>query len=288
MKKILKNIFSIIFQIMLLLLSVTLPLFAFNFDTSNMLTVVSLLFAILIGFFIAAATSNYLRLQTLISDEDASLMSIFDLIKIIQPSVEKKCSDLIDKYMIAALDYDQLDYFMATSTEFNNLSSMINKVSPSDGKGVTLLQNLQDVKGNIVSIRQEALVLVKRAVTSRHWFILISLAVIISIVLLGLRDGSMLVSSLVGLTLIALYQTLNLLYKIDSNTFLADKLAYEVPQKVFLTIGQTKYYPESVMNEELRKSLEKENYRVGFYKDFSKSMEKRIKMIKKAKQANVS
>lgn len=282
-KRLFKKSFSIIFQIILLLLAITLPIFNFNFDISNMLTVVALLFAILIGFFIAAATSNYLRLQTLISNEDASLMSIFDLVKILQPTAVKKITDLIDKYMIAALDYDLLDYFVATSAEFDNLLKAINKIEPSDRRKEALLQNLQSIKSNIVSIRQEALVLIKKAVTARHWFILISLASIISVILLGLRDGNILVSFLVGLTLVALYQTLNLLYKIDSNAFLANQLAYEVPQKVFLAIGRTKYYPENAMNKKLKKSLKNETYRVGFYKNFSKSMEKKIEIIKALK-----
>jgi len=78
---------------------------------------------------------------------------------------------------------------------------------------------------------------------------------------------------------VALYQTLNLLYKIDSNEFLAERLAYEAPQKVFLAIGQTKYYPEHVINEKLKKSLEKENYRVGIYKKLPETMEKDIKLV---------
>lgn len=280
MQKIFKSSLSVMFQVVLFLSAISLPIFKFSFDISNMLTVVSLLFAILIGFFIAAATSNYLRLQTLISDEDASLISIFDLVKIIQPSARKKFASLIDKYMIAALDYDQLDYFMETSAEFDNLLNAIGKIVPLNGKGIALLQNLHNIKSNIVSIRQEALILIKRAITGRHWFILISLASILSVILLGLRDGSVLVSLLIGLTLIALYQTLNLLHKIDSNAFLADKLAYEVPQKVFQAIGQAKYYPETALNDELKKTLKNENYRVGIYDDFSKSMKKKIKIIK--------
>lgn len=268
---------------MILLIAIILPIFNFNFDISNMITVVALLFAILIGFFVAAATSNYLRLQTLISNEDASLISIFDLVKILQPSAEKKFRDLIDKYMIAALDYESLDYFAATSSECDNLLNAINEVAPFNDQGMPLLQNLQNIKSNIISIRQEAMVLIKRTVTVRHWFILISLASIVSVILLGLRDGSILVSLLVGLTLIALYQILSLLHKIDSNMFLADQLSYEVPQKVFLAIGQTKYYPENAMNKKLKKSLETENYRIGVYNNFSSNLDKKIKKIKAIK-----
>jgi len=279
---VIKKIISIIFQISILLLVVMLPIFKFNFDASIILSAVALLFTILIGFFIAAATSNYLRLQTIISNEDAILISIFDLVKILQPSSEKKFRKLIDEYMIAALDYSLLDYFETTSAELDGFLVAIDKVKPVDQRADSLLQNLQNLKSNIVAIRQEALVLAKRIVTAQHWFVLISLVSIMTVILLGLRTEDVFGSLLIGVIIIALYQTLNLLYKIDSNEFLADRLAYEAPQKVFLAIGKTKYYPETAIDNKKRKILGKENYRIGIYKDFSKSMEKKIRLIKAA------
>ena len=284
MKKIFEKSISIIFQALLLLLAVTLPIFNFDFDIASILTVVTLLFAILVGFFIAATTSNYLRLQTVISDEDASLISIFSLVKTLQPSAKKKIGDLIDKYMIAALDYDLLDYMEPTSKEVADLVSAIENIAPSNKNTAALLQNLHDIKRNIISIRQESLVLIKRIVTARHWFILVSLSAIISVILLSIRNGSIITSLLIGLIMITLYQTLRLLYQIDSSSFLAGQLAYEAPQKVFLAIGRHRYYPESIVDEKIKAYLKNETYRVGVYKNFPETMEKEIKIIKVIKR----
>ncbi|MFZ2188873.1 MAG: hypothetical protein WAV73_04895 [Candidatus Moraniibacteriota bacterium] len=274
---------SIIFQLALFFLALLLPAFKFDFDISTILTVVTLLFTILVGFFIAAATSNYLRLQTIISDEDASLISLFGLVKILQPTMVKKIRNSIDKYMIAALDYGLLDYAEYTSGEVDALLSTIDEVTPSKKHTESLIQNLHNIKVNIISIRQEMAVLIKRIVTARHWFILVSLAAIISVILLSLRSGNIITSSLIGLIMITLYQTLRLLHQIDSNLFLASQLAYEVPQKVFLAIGQLRYYPEYALSRKTKKALKNECYRVGLYKNFPETMEKKIKIISPAK-----
>lgn len=274
-----KNIF-LLFNLVILLFVIFFPSFTFDFDISTILTVVTLLFTILVGFFIAAATSNYLRLQTIISNEDANLISIYDLVKILQPSAKKKVGNLIDEYMISALDYDLLNYIDPTSKETQKLFRAIDKIIPSSEQNLSLIQNLQTIKSTIVSLRQEAEILVKRIVTKRHWFILITLTIIISVILLSLRSGSIANSLLMSLIIITLYQTLRLLHQIDSNEFLADQLAYITPQKVFLAIEKHKYFPETALDEKIKKTLVNETYRVGVYKNFPETMEKKIKIVR--------
>lgn len=185
--------------------------------------------------------------------------------------------------MIAALDYGLLDYSEYTSGEVDALLNTIDEVTPTKKHTESLIQNLHNIKVNIISIRQEMAVLIKRIVTARHWFILVSLAAIISVILLSLRSGNIITSSLIGLIMITLYQTLRLLHQIDSNLFLASQLAYEVPQKVFLAIGQLRYYPEYALSRKIKKALKNERYRVGLYKNFPETMEKKIKIVKPSK-----
>lgn len=52
-----------------------LPLFEIGDNLSSLVSATSTVFAIVAGFFIADAMSNYLRLQTLIAEENAALMS---------------------------------------------------------------------------------------------------------------------------------------------------------------------------------------------------------------------
>ena len=283
--KAIKAFAPFLFQIAIFAMALFLPFFSLQFDANTILTSVALLFTILIGFFIAAATSNYLRLQSLISSEDAQLITIFEIVTAVQPSAQKEIAELIDKYMIAILDFDLLGYTSSTMKEFNALSTAISKVQPSSDLGMALMQNLYNARSSLTSIRQESLVSFKKTVSMYHWFILISLAIVIAFILIGLRED--LVSScIIGLSLIALYQALNLLYKIDSCTFLAIRLGYENPQEVFLAIGRPKYYPEhAISRKKIKKVLENETiYRVGFYEDFPKTYNKKIRTFNKIKE----
>ncbi|OGY85374.1 MAG: hypothetical protein A2233_04925 [Candidatus Kerfeldbacteria bacterium RIFOXYA2_FULL_38_24] len=256
-----------------------IPLFLLQLDVTALLTFVSLFFAILVGFFIAAATSNYLRLQTLISAKNATLISVYEFVKAIKPAKTKKIISAIDAYMIKILDYELLDYASNTEKEFTDIIHIIDDIKTKNAREENLLPYVITKKCELISQIQEMTLVSKTIVSPRHWFILTSLAVMIAILLLMLRDGTLIISFMTGLVFIAIYQTLMLIHEIDSNIFLAHKLSYENPQQVFRAIGKVNYYPESAITNKLVKSHVTE-YRVGVYKDFPKSLEKKIHFIK--------
>jgi hypothetical protein len=64
----------------LFLIPFLLPLFGIS-TVGALVTPTSSIFAIVAGFFIADAMSNYLRLQTLIAEENASLISMAESAK---------------------------------------------------------------------------------------------------------------------------------------------------------------------------------------------------------------
>lgn len=277
-----KKIFSILFQCGLVSLPLILPVFSLNFESSNILTAVSLLFAILIGFFVGASTSNYLKLQSLISNEDARLISVFQMVKVVQPKAAKKIANCIDDYMISSLDYEFLNYVRPVTKEFNALIKTIDSIRPTDPSVGMLLQNIHSAKTDLMAIRQETALSVKAIVSRRHWLILIMLALVIAFILMSLRTGGVVPSLLIGLILVVMYQTLYLLHAIDTNDFLAQKIAYENPQYVFQSIGKQQYYPEHALMiyPQLKKSLNKENYRMGCYTNYSESFSKKIILVK--------
>jgi hypothetical protein len=278
-----KNAAKIFFALTIFFISFALPRFNLEFDVPTVLTSISLLFAILIGFFIAAATSNYLNLQSAISKEDSCLISIYELVKIIVPSASKKISKSIDNYMIAALDYDLLDYAANTVSEFKALTNEIDNICITDKTNHVLIQNLQIAKGDLVSYRMASILATQKIVSQKHWIILIALSTLIAIMLLSLRNGGFLGSLLIGMTIFAIYETLLLLYEIDSNSFLADKIGYDIePQSVFRAIGAISYYPECALKIIDKKKLGSK-YRVGVYTNYPASFEKKIRLIDNSK-----
>jgi len=199
------------------------------------------------------------------------------------PSASKKISKSIDNYMIAALDYDLLDYAANTFSEFKALTNEIDKICISDKTNHVLIQNLQIAKGDLISYRMAGILATQKIVSQKHWTILIALSALIAIMLLSLRNDGILGSFLIGMTIFAIYETLLLLHEIDSNSFLADKIGYDIePQSVFRAIGATSYYPESALKIIDKKKLGNK-YRVGIYTNYPASYEKKIKLINNSK-----
>lgn len=62
----------------------------FDFDMSKILSTTTTLFSILVGFFIASAMSNFLRLKTLISSETGGLFSVCKFADLIDENLGKE------------------------------------------------------------------------------------------------------------------------------------------------------------------------------------------------------
>ncbi|KKW36644.1 MAG: hypothetical protein UY81_C0019G0005 [Candidatus Giovannonibacteria bacterium GW2011_GWA2_53_7] len=254
------------------------PLFVFSFDAPTILTMISLLFTIFVGFFFAAATSNYLRLQTLISTEDATLISLYNLSRQIDPQKTKAVAQAIDEYMIAVLDYPILTYAPFVRREMAAVVDAVDRITCTEAQDVAILQILQQTKISLFSLNSEAAITTKRVVSPSHWVIIFLLAGSIIFLLFGLRDGGIVSSLLLASITTVILLILRLLNDVDNNVFLGKQLAFKSPQTVFEFIGKRPYVPEVAFFLNPSLSLETP-YRVGVYKNPGKSYQKRIKIV---------
>lgn len=245
-----------------LALSFTLPFFDFSFDIATFLTATSLIFAILAGFFFAAATSNYLRLQTLISEINAGFIGLYAIARVIDRAKAEMLSEKIDAYMMADLDYELLDFDMVASYEFKEIVRVIDEVKPVDERGVALLGLLHEKKEALRVSGFETGLTAKTIVSPGHWTVLTLLSLLVVILTLALRDGSVASGLFSGAIVITVYLVLRLLHAIDSNLFLAKNLAFQDAQKVFMGINQLPYYPQYALQRGYVRSP-KAPYRVG-------------------------
>ena len=272
-----RKFFKLFICILLLVVTVSLPLFKVSINTSNLLTVISLFFAILVVFFIATATTNYLRLQSLIAEEDSGLIAVFNYCCIIAPGLREKIIKVIDKYAIAALSFELTDYVWETQREFNDVCKVVEEVNFSDSRGEELIQSLYEKKNSLYQTRQEVALVARRIVTPSHWMLLIILAVFLDILILTTRDGGLFSYLITGALLITTYLSLALLHDVDSNRFLEQVLSYENSQQIFKAIGTQKYYEESIIKSG-RIPKPKENYRTGYYRSYDDNSTREVKI----------
>lgn len=276
-----KTITRILIPLLLVILPFITPPIETSFNVDTILTVVSLVFAILAGFFIATATTNYLRLQSLISGEDSCLINIFNLTKVIQPSSVEKMRQVIDYYSTRTLDFYIKDYVNATQREFREILKTVDELEPQNEKGLELLQNLYNKRDEFLKNRQEINLAAQNVVMFQHWVILGFLAALIIGLLLAMGNGSFLFSFITILLSLATYLILSLLYDIDNNTFLEEQLAYQNSQIIFTELGTLKYFPSNAMHKRRVKKPMDEDFRVGKYKGVWGYSEREIVLIKK-------
>ncbi|MCX6717375.1 MAG: hypothetical protein NTU76_01710 [Candidatus Taylorbacteria bacterium] len=259
-----EKIIKFLVCVVLFLIAFIIPLFKFNFDVASILTVASLFFAILVGFFIAAATSNYLALQSLIAEEDAGLIAIYNYCHIISPEKSSKLVEVLDKYAIAALSFELTEYVDKTHREFDDVSKVVEEIDFKDARGGQLIQLLYEKKNSLYQTRQNIALVARSIVTRVHWLVLCSLAIIIDILLLAIRDDSFFSCLITGILFIVTFLVLLLLNHVDNNRFLEQAMSYDNSQQIFMVIGKPKYYVEAIIKS--GRVLEpKETYRTGYY-----------------------
>ncbi len=276
-RRVFQFVFNVLIPALLLVVVFAIPDIHLTFDMSTLLTIVSLIFAILVGFFFAGATSNYLRLQSLVATSNAQLVAMYALAKKIQPSKARLLANRIDNYMIRELDYEFLD--TDTEKEYAAILEAVDQVVPRGNAPLQLYATLHSTKEAFRASIHEVNITTKTIISAQHWLLLITLAVVIAFLTLTLRDGSLTSVLSCAAVLYAMYLSLRLLHSVDSNAFLATNLAFQDPQLVFRGIGRLPYYPEYALHRRHVK-IEKPPYRVGRYL-VPGSFKKKIEIVKR-------
>jgi len=165
-----------------------------------------------------------------------------------------------------------------TAVEFSDVLKEIDNLNPQNEKGLALIQPLYENRAELLRCRQETNLASQRIVRPQHWSILILLAVVMVGMVLAMRDGTVIFSVIACFLSLAIYYIFLLIYKIDTNIFLEEQLAFQNSQVVFVELGTLKYFPQEIADDVRIRNLN-EDYRIGVYKDASKQSEREVKVI---------
>jgi len=236
---------DILIGITLAALPFVIPLFTLRtLDTSgSLVTAVTAVFAVVAGFFIADVTGNYLRLQTLIAEENACFISIAHDVRECVPEKFPEAQTAIDGYMIAQLDIDELDHIVRTSREFEALISTLGLLAAHAPPDHPFLSNIQTKKDELIELNQEITLAARQNLTWIHWFILFTLGGVVGLNMLALRDEGIMLKCIVGAVLLSIEAVIIVLRDMDNNRFLQRKLGFRNPQQVFRALLLPPYYP---------------------------------------------
>ena len=216
-----KNIIlKFLIPIAILAIIVFLPLIKIE-ESGSLISLASLLFAILAGFFIATTTTNHINFQSALAQEGGTLIQLYNLGKLISPSSSEKIKQLIDEYIIATLDFPIGEYIDKTDNQFNKLVDAIDAIEPDDDKKrrTESLGTLHAVKSSLYNVRQQIALCSMKIINTTHWVILILLEVAIIVLLIPLRSDNFLAMMIICILAIASHLALVLLSEIDNNYF---------------------------------------------------------------------
>jgi len=218
----------------------------FDFDMSKILSSSTTLFSILVGFFIASAMSNFLRLKTLISSETGGLFSVYKFADLIDGTLGEEVKEAIDKYIITGFDWELEDYVENTQKEFEKIYDILKKKKslPDNDKEQQALDFLMNDLGNLPGIRNEISMVAKTTLNSLYWILLITLAALtIFAVLMGTQFTFVSILLAVCISAAVLF-ALFLLDEIDKNRLNENDIAFRNFNQLLITLGRLPYYLE--------------------------------------------
>lgn len=258
------------------ILTAVVPKSALVLDISNLLVVSTVLLAILFGFYIAATFANYTRLQSLIAEETGKLIALSNTIRSVEPTFAAEMDNAIDRYLISSFDVELLSTVEHTRKEFNEMIAVTDKIKNKD---TNIFATITGFKSDLIRMRQDFDLASNRIMGAADWIVLITLAVLNILLLYSIRNTSIVSSIVTVLFSTTLAIILFLLNALDNNTFAEESFSFNIYQRVFKEIGKLPYYPEvSIISRRVRPP--KETYRIGVYKNWEKSFDKKIEIVK--------
>lgn len=216
----------------------------FDFDMSKILSSSTTLFSILVGFFIASAMSNFLRLKTLVSSETGGLFSVYKFADLIDNSLGVEVKGAIDKYVIEGFNWELEDYVENTQKEFEKIYDILKKKksSPENEKEQQALDFLMNDLGALPGIRNEICIVAKTTLNSLYWILLVTLAALtVFAVLMGTQFNFMSIFLAVCISVVVAF-ALFLLDEIDKNKLNENDIAFHSYNQLLTSLGLLPYY----------------------------------------------
>ena len=264
-----------IFTILLFLL----PIGFISSDLGNaILTISTFLFGIMAGFYIVITTTDYNSVKSILASETAALISLYQNVLIYDKQSAEKLSLLIDEYVRNTLNYEIINYVRNTHRQFQNIQSAVRDLPIHDNLS-SVYESIRNDMSNFIIARQQLTVLGAKTLSIFQWVVIFVLALIPLVSLYGLRTGEIFFDIVTVIVSVAVALILVLIRDLDLYVWNEKTFSFEIFENVFIAIDQLPFYPAESIQKGRVRPVENE-YRLGTYVDFPKTLERKIEVIK--------
>lgn len=197
---------------------------------------ITLFFAIIAGFAMARAWSEYNSMRDAVSGEVTAITNAWFVFSFLNKKDLSNLSDSIEKYLKAVLRTDEKDFY-STNPVFDELRRDIYKAIKKSDKAVFL-----PVVSNVMTAweryRQNQILLSTSKLPKALWILLALLAIIIVVYSFGVRVNSPISIIVTTISSIAPIITVYIIYDLDRYDFIDNRMFIDSTLHLFDIIGK--------------------------------------------------
>lgn len=244
------------------ILSFYLPIFGELQDLLSLaLSVTSILFGLLIGFFLTQMWNKYTSIREYSAVMKSGMLSMIRNFKRLEnkPEFKNNFEEKAEKALIAFI-LASWDNLHEEDEYFDNFFSSIDYVKVDDTKSSEIYSSLLDAQGKVQEARIRLNSLGKEHLAPIEWVILYTLSLIIVVSTFMLRDGSLFFNFLASTLPPLVVLTLLTLDNLDDLRWGHEIVSFEPAQSSLKAIGKEPFY-EKRFADSIWLNIEEENYR---------------------------
>lgn len=229
----------------------------------TILSAATFLYGILYGFETFRVLSNFTQLKNHVAIENAGILSIYYLAKLVGGEVGGKVEKKVEEYLIAAIDAPLSRHLVETDKEFYAIFEPLQTITIENQHQNLALNYIFEGFYYIPPSRSQIAQLAPRDIDTPEWIILIILALLlIGILVLTRQDSTIsLLSTVIFATTVV--ESLLILDEFDSNRIKEDQLEYESFNQSLKAMGKLAYYPQFAIDTMIIKPPKHIPYRIG-------------------------
>lgn len=228
------------------------------------LSIASLIFGILIGFFISSAKDKLSKINEALKEHEGNLLFTYQLIEVFGENAKNEVRNLIDNYLMDQLDYYLYDFKYSNKSFIKYFKYLVN-LKPQNSIEQMSYSNIQSSLSDTTKQRKIVESLVNEKLSFLEWFSIYSLLGFIIFTIFYFNTGnivSVIATVIISLSAIALTYVL---YQIDNLTWKEDSWIWEPIQILFKELELLPYLPDGVVQKQRAKLAVGEKIRIAHY-----------------------
>lgn len=233
---------------------------------STALSIASLIYSILIGFFISSAKDKLTKINEALKEHEGNLLFTYQLMDAFGEHAKNEVRNLIDTYLMDQLDY-YLNDFKYSNKSFMKYFKYLVNLKPQNSIEEMTYSSMQSSLADTTKQRKIVESLVNEKLSFLEWFSIYSLLGFIIFTIFYFNTGntaSVIATVIISLSAISLTYVL---YQIDNLSWKEDSWIWEPILILFKELDLIPYLPDGVVQKHRAKLTIGEKIRIAHYKN---------------------